>query len=146
MDIDSIFESVSLPVKEEVVEAFNVFDFINAINYTKKEFSQEDINKTYVPYIVNKGLSFSPDTCMYANEMNTRPFLDKDVQYRFLINSVRPKKRFNRWVKPKKEEAVEIIKEYYGYNTHKAQQVLSIHTSKQLHYLKQKLEKGGIRK
>ena len=40
------------------------------------------------------------DTLHQANEMNGYHFLDNQVQFQFLINSVRKKKRFGgRWLK-----------------------------------------------
>ena len=113
------------------------FDFINSINYTKENLIVDEWSeKQYSPYIVNKGLSFSHDTVIPANEMNSRPHLDKTLQYSFLINIVRPRKRFNKWIKPEMIESLETVKEYYGYNTEKARQVLSIHSSEQINTLK----------
>ena len=76
--------------------------------------------------------------------MNSRPHLDKLLQYSFLINIIRPKKRFNKWIKSEKIEAIEIVKDYYGYSTEKARQVVSILTIEHIDTLKQKLQKGGV--
>jgi hypothetical protein len=48
------------------------FDFINAINFTKKDLFSEDpmAKKDYAPFIINRGLGYFPDTVLYANEMN----------------------------------------------------------------------------
>jgi hypothetical protein len=135
-------EVVEEPYKQK---AISPFDFINSINYTKESLIQDDWSeKQYNSYVINKGLSFSPDTVIPANEMNSRPHLDKLLQYSFLINIIRSKKRFNKWIKPEKIEAIEIVKDYYGYSTEKARQVLSILTSEQIQTLKQKLQKGGV--
>jgi len=75
--------------------------------------------------------------------MNSRPHLDKKLQFHFLINIVRPKKRFNKWLKNEKIETIETIKAYYGFSTDKARQAASILNEDQLDYLKQKLQKGG---
>ena len=75
--------------------------------------------------------------------MNSRPHLDKKLQFQFLINSIRPRKRYNKWLKAEKIESIEVIKDYYGYSTEKAQQVLPLHDQSMIEYLKQKLEKGG---
>ena len=121
------------------------FDFINSINYTKENLIVDEWSeKQYNPYIINKGLSYSHDTVIPANEMNSRPHLDKTLQYSFLINIVRPRKRFNKWIKPEMMESLETVKEYYGYNTEKARQVLSILSSEQINTLKEKLKKGGV--
>jgi hypothetical protein len=147
MDINDVFGQPEVIQKEEVYKApaISPFDFINAINFDKKDLIVDDWSeKQYIPYIVNRGLSFGADTAIPANEMNSRPHLDRKLQFDFLINTVRPRKRYNKWVKADKVEAIEVVKTYYGYSIEKARQALSILTSEQLDHLKQKLEKGGL--
>jgi hypothetical protein len=135
-------EIVEEPYKQK---AISPFDFLNSINYSKEKLIVDDWSeKQYNAYVINKGLSFSPDTVIQANEMNSRPHLDKLLQYSFLINIIRPKKRFNKWIKSEKIEAIEIVKDYYGYSTEKARQVVSILTIDHIDTLKQKLQKGGV--
>jgi len=136
--------------KEEIKEppykaaVISPFDFINAIHYTKdKLIIDEWSEKQYNAFIVNKGLSYGADTVIAANEMNSRPHLDKKLQFDFLINTLRARKRFNKWIKSEKIEAIEVIKEYYGYSTEKARQVLPLFDDKHLDYLRIKLIKGG---
>ena len=146
MDINDVFGKTQEPVKEEVYKApaISPFDFINAITFNKTELMVDDWSeKQYVSYIVNKGLSYGADTVIPANEMNSRPHIDKKLQFQFLINSIRPRKRFNKWIKAEKIESIEVVKTYYGYSTEKARQALSILNQSQIDYLKQKLEKGG---
>jgi hypothetical protein len=136
------------PAQREVEEykspAISPFDFINAIHHTKENLIVDDWSeKQYNPYIVNKGLSYGHDTVIPANEMNSRPHLDKILQFQFLINIVRPKKRFNKWIKAEKIDDLETIKEYYGYSTEKAKQVLPLLSQSQLEQLKTRLTKGG---
>ena len=135
-------EIVEEPYKQK---AISPFDFLNSINYSKEKLIVDDWSeKQYNAYVINKGLSFSPDTVIQANEMNSRPHLDKLLQYSFLINIIRPKKQFNKWIKSEKIEAIEIVKDYYGYSTEKARQVVSILTIDHIDTLKQKLQKGGV--
>ena len=137
------------PDNEVVVEpykspAISPFDFLNAINETKKDLIVDDWSeRQYNPYIINKGLSYGPDTVIQSNEMNSRPHLDKKLQFLFLINTIRPRKRYNKWIKAEKVDAIEVIKEYYGYSTEKARQVLPILSDSQINYLKEQLQKGG---
>ena len=147
MDINQIFGQGEEPVAEVKYKepAISPFDFINAINHSKVDLIVDDWSeKQYTPYLVNRGLSFGSDTVIPANEMNSRPHLDKKLQFQFLINTVRPRKRYNKWVKAEKVEAIELIKTYYGYSTEKARQALSILTSEQIEHIKQKLQKGGL--
>lgn len=146
MNINKVFGQAEKQEIEEVYKTPSIspFDFINSINFSKEELIVDDWSeKQYQPYIVNKGLSFGSDTVIAANEVNSRPHIDKKLQYQFLINTIRPRKRFNKWIKPEKIEAMEIIKNYYGYSTEKARHVLPILSNEQLNHLKQKLEKGG---
>lgn len=120
-------------------------DWLNSINFTKKNLTEDDpeVIKTYPPYIVNKCLSGHIDSIMFANEMNQYHFLDKQLQYDFYINILRKKKRFAPWLKKESIDNLNIIKEYYGYNTEKAQQALKILTKDQIDFIKNRLEKGG---
>jgi hypothetical protein len=140
---ESKVEIVAEPYKAPVISPF---DFINSINHTKEELIVDDWSeKQYIPYLVNRGLSFGPDTVIAANEMNSRPHIDKKLQYHFLINSIRPKKRYNKWLKATQIESIEVIKQYYGYSTEKARQVITLFDQSTIKNLKQKLEKGGMR-
>ena len=124
--------------------AISPFDFINAIHYSKDNLIVDDWSeKQYNPFIINKGLSYGHDTVIPANEMNSRPHLEKKMQFSFLINTIRPRKRFNKWIKADKLESIEVIKEYYGYSTEKARQVLLLFDDSKLDYLRTKLIKGG---
>jgi hypothetical protein len=146
MDINNIFgQPVEVKIEEVYKEpVISPFDFVNAINFSKDALIVDDWSeKQYVPYIVNKALSYGADTVIPANEMNARPHLDKKLQFQFLINNIRPRKRYNKWIKAEKIESIEVIKKYYGYSTEKARQVLPLLDQSMIDSLKQKLEKGG---
>jgi hypothetical protein len=98
------------------------------------------MEKEYVPFLVNKSLSYFPDTLLYANEMNKYHFLDKKIQFYYLLNSVRPRKRFAKWSKRDDSENVEAIRLYYGYSIDKAYQALSVLSKEQLKTIKEILE------
>jgi hypothetical protein len=120
------------------------FDFANAINHSKENLIVDDWSeKQYNAWIVNKSMSYGADTVIYANEMNSRPHLDRRLQFDFLINTVRPRKRFNKWLKPETVDVLATIQEYYGYSIDKARQVLPLLSDLQLETLKNKLNKGG---
>jgi len=120
-------------------------DWLNSINHTKQNLIEEDptLIKQYPPFIVNKCLSGFVDTVLYANEMNKYHFLDKDMQYSFLLNSLRKRKRFSPWLRKDKIEDLESIKTYYGYSNEKALQVLEILSRQQIDFIKKKLDIGG---
>tara|TARA_B100000963_G_scaffold97330_1_gene84075 strand:+ start:9615 stop:9998 length:384 start_codon:yes stop_codon:yes gene_type:complete len=125
----------------------NPFDFLKSINTTKKNIMVDDIiEKEYNAFIINRGLSFFPDTILYANEMNLNHHLDSRLQYDFLINIIKKKKRFTKWVKPQEIANLEIVKEYYGYSDEKAKSVLSLLNNEQIEELNRRIYKGGKRK
>ena len=103
----------------------------------------EEWEKKYPPFIVNKCLAPFQDTILLVNEINQYPHLDKKLQFDFLINSLRPRKRFTPWVKAKKLDDIEYVKEFYGYNNEKAKVALTILNDDQIATIKQKLNKGG---
>lgn len=122
-------------------------DWLNSINFTKDDLLEEDPSaiKKYPPFIVNKCLSGHIDSIMFANEMNKSHFLDKDMQYKFLLNSLRKKRRFSPWLKKEKISDLDAVKKYYRYSDEKAHQTLRILTKEQIAYIKKKLDTGGIK-
>lgn len=126
------------------------FDFINAISHTKVNLIRTSDDKTateksYNAFMVNRGLSYFPDTVLFANEMNIHHDLDAKPQFDYLINIVRPKKRFAKWAKKYSEDDLDLVKQYYGYNSKKAIQALSILSADQLKIIRQKQEQGGVK-
>ena len=123
------------------------FEFIKAINETKEDVMVDDVSeKKYSPFIVNRGLSFFMDTIFQVNELNRNHHLDSRLQFDYLLNSVRKKKRYSKWLKPEKLSDMDIVKEYYGFGNQKAKDALSILTKEQLDYIKDKLNQGGVEK
>ena len=102
-----------------------------------------DSVKDYVPYIINKCFSGHIDSLMFSNEMNINHHLDKKLQYDFLINILRTKKRFSPWLRKDTIKDLDYVKRYYGYNNEKAQQALRILTKEQINFIKSKFETGG---
>ena len=122
----------------------NPFEYLNTINDTKKDIMVDDIaEKAYASFIINRSLSYFPDTVCIANEMNRYHHLDKKLQYHFLINIIRKRKRFSKWIKPDLDSDIEVVKEYYGYSNEKAKQVHSLLSSEQIEELRKKVNKGG---
>ena len=128
--------------------SYELKDYLNSINFTKKDLMKSDDKdwvKKYPAFIVNKILSGFQDTIMLVNEVNRNHFLDKDMQYSFLLNSIRSKKRFSPFLRASKLKDIDLVKEYYGYSNEKAKTVLDILTKDQLKLIKEKLYKGGTK-
>lgn len=122
----------------------NPFEYVNAINYNKKDIMVDDLaEKEYNPFIINKALSFFSDTILFANEMNKYHHLDSRLQFDFFINIIKKKQRFSKWLKPSEVENLELIKNYYGYSNEKAKSVLTVLSNEQIDELKTRMNKGG---
>jgi hypothetical protein len=121
------------------------FDFINAVCDTKRNlFEDPQATKDYNSFIVNRGLSYFPDTILYANEMNRLSHVDKDMQFSFFLNTIPKRKRFSKWAKKDADsESMLLVKEYFGYSDEKAKEAISVLSETQLAMIKQKLYKGG---
>ena len=122
-------------------------DWLNSINYSKKNLIDEDpdVEKKYPAYIINRCMSGHLDAIMYANEMNLYHNLSSKLQYDFLLNILRSKKRFSPWVKKEELKNLDYVKRYYGYSDEKAKQVLPLLSKEQLTSIQEKLERGGLK-
>ena len=128
--------------------SYELKEYLNAINFTKKDLmkSEDELwQKKYPAFIVNKLLSAFSDTIMFVNEMNRNHFLDKDMQFQFLLNSIRTKKRYSPFLRASKLKEIECVKEYYGYSNDKAKAALDILTKDEIKIKKEKLYKGGTK-
>ena len=106
----------------------------------------DDSEKAYNSFMVNRGLSYFQDTIIIANEMNRHHQIDNKLQYQFLINMIRKRKRFSKWAKAQKESDIDAVKEYYGYSNEKARQALTLLSPDQITIIKNKVSKGGRRR
>lgn len=120
------------------------FDYLNSINDTKQDIMTDEIDeRAYVPFVVNRTLSYFSDTVAIANEMNRYHHIDKKLQYHFLINIIRKRKRFSKWIKPDLVSDMEVVKQYYGYSNEKARQVFHLLSPEHIEELRKKVSKGG---
>ena len=126
--------------------SYELKDYLNSINFTKKDLMKSEDKewiKKYPAFIINKILSGFSDTIMLVNEMNRNHFIDKDMQFQFLLNSIRSKKRYSPFLRAEKLNDLDVVKEYYGYNNEKAKSALDILTKDEVKLIKEKLFKGG---
>ena len=122
-------------------------EILSSINNTKEHMYVDDPDriKSYPPYIINRCLSGHVDSILFANAMNLNGHLDKRLQYDFLLNSLRKRKRFTPWLKKEQVEDLDLVKSHYGYSNEKAKIAVSLLTNTQLEYIRNKHEKGGRR-
>ena len=121
-----------------------LFDYVTSINDNKKDIMKDDIDERgYSPFHTNRSLSYFNDTVGLANVVNQYHHLDNKLQYHFLINIVRKRKRFSKWMKAESESDIDAVQEYYGYSKDKAKQVLPPLSPDQIIIIKKKVSKGG---
>ena len=126
----------------------NPFIYADSVSYSKKNLMRGTENddlaeKGYKPYLTNRSLSYHQDSILYINEMNIRSTAEYKWQYEFLLNSLRKRKRYAKWVKEVPDATVEMVMEYYGYDRSKAEQALRVLTDEQLAMIEVALDKGG---
>jgi hypothetical protein len=123
-------------------------EVVPSILQSKKDVLLDETDeKDYNPFIVNRALSYHLDCVPYVNQMNVHHFLDKKLQYHYLLNTIRPMKRkFQPWQKSEVDKNLSCIKEYFGYSDSKAKEALRILSDEQIAYIKTKIDKGGVTK
>ena len=121
------------------------FDLINSITYKKDIVMNNSNEGSYNPFITNRSLSQFIDCILLANEMNQRHHIDNKLQYDYLINRIRPRKRFKKWDKKQDNENIQLIKDYYSCNNDKARVTLSLLSEQHLNIIRKKLNKGGVK-
>lgn len=120
--------------------------FLKSINKSKQNVVNDDevSYDDYIPFIINKCLSYYPDTLLLAEEMNMHSEIPKEYQYKFLLNMVRPAfRQFKSWVSPEKNEKLQHIMEYYKYNRDKASMICDLFTDEQIEFIKQQNERNN---
>ena len=120
------------------------FEFIKSISSSKKDIMENE--KDYNAFMINRGLSYFPDTVIYANEMNKFHHLDSRLQYSFLINIVRKRNRFSKWNKSIESKNINAIKKYYNYSNEKARDVLPLLSNENLNTIRGRINYGGIQR
>ena len=134
----------AMETKSKKLSFFDCLNSINEGSRGKNLFDDPSVEeKVYVPFMCNRGLSWFSDTILLANEMNRRPTVPVKAQYNFLRLSIRPRKRFSKWLKNEESDDLELIKRAYGYSSEKARQVLSLFSSDSLKALRLSLDTGG---
>lgn len=123
----------------------NFFDYLNNINSSENDIMHtEDDRKAYNSYMINRGLSYFPDTVLQANLMNMNYHTDVRLQYDFLRSSVRKKKRFSKWFKAEKQDNLQLIADYYNCSLHKAKDYASLLSMQDINTIKDRMDCGGV--
>ena len=142
---DEIVEEVE--EEEFKIEKKSSAYFFNAIcdkNNVIKD--NPDLEKEYVPYVINKYFSWHQDCIADANEMNETPFLDKKMQFDYFINIIRKRKRRLMWESEKVNNEVSSIKEYFKTSLSKAKYIHKLMGVDDMGVIRKRLFKGGLKK
>ena len=123
----------------------NPFDFVKSITYTKKDIMHDLNESEYESFLVNRSLSYHQDCLLYANEMNRIFELSVRLQYHYLLNTIRKRKRVAKWIKPEKIDDLNIVMEYYQVSRAKAEEYLNIISENDIAILRKKMNKGGVK-
>lgn len=122
-------------------------EYLKSINTTKEDIIvDEQSEKDYLPFIVNRCLSYFKDSALFVNEINMYGNLDKKMQYDFLRHVLNKRNRFSRWDKPdmSNKEIIDALKEYYNISEIKAKEIFRIMSHAHKEELLAKIYKGGI--
>lgn len=122
-----------------------IWAYLRAVQQTKDMtvLQDPDFDKVYEPFIVNRALGHHMDTVLAANSMNERNWLSPELQFMFLLNTIRPRFRKSEWLKTTVSDDVKVVAEYYGCSCRHARNLVSLHTSAQMAYIRSRLDKGG---
>jgi len=127
----------------------NLSEILSSINHNKENILRdrdEREEKQYAPYVINRCLSYFPDTIFLVNSMNCIPNVDKRMHYEFLLTSVRKRKRFSKWLKKEQDIRLDWIKEYYNVSEKKAREYISFLTDEQIEDIKSRTTYGDKNK
>jgi len=80
--------------------------------------------KTYSPFIVNRGMSMHRDLALWANQMNINSHLEDRLQYDFFFHGIRQQKRNAPWIKRGKEEYLPAVQRFFEYSPQKSKELI----------------------
>jgi hypothetical protein len=139
------------PEPEEVVaqvKGLSPFDFIKSVSNNKKDLLKDnpDNAKEYNAFMVNRGLSFYPDTVLIANEMNLYPDIPAAAQYYYYMGAIRKGNRYSEWHKKKKDDDLDLIQKVYQVRRDIAKQYLKLLSKDDLDKLRDLTDTGETKK
>lgn len=124
----------------------NMIDFLNSINQTKVNLIRTAADpsveeRSFPVFPVLRSLSYHQDILFLVNELNRCAFptnnLTPQMQYEFLLNVIPKGRRFAKWAKTEKDEAIELLQLHFKYSYDKAKDACLLLTNEDLQELKQ---------
>lgn len=108
--VSTLFGTVVIKpeVEENTGPSINIWSFVNTLSEDKNYLYDEDTEKQYTPFTVNKAFSIHLDTLHHAAVMNQCYNLDKKMQHDYYFYSLPKKVRRKKWLKKTDQEKAEI--------------------------------------
>ena len=89
----------------------------------------------YSIYVMSRSLSYHQNILQFLNLLNICGWIDKELHYDFMFYGL-PKefRRVSKWSRPEKydDKTYEVVKEYYNFNSLRANEAMKILTEEQL--------------
>jgi len=106
---------------------------------------EEEIERKYQAFIINRALSQHIETVFSANDMNIYgSSLDPKLQYDYHYYGIPKGKRYSKWAsKGVKPDAINMLVEAYKISIRKAEEIVDLFSEEDLENLSQYLYKGG---
>jgi hypothetical protein len=149
-DASDFIKAYEAPPEEVVVEekGLSPFDFVKSVSNNKKDLLKDnpDNAKHYTAFVVNRGLSFYPDTVLIANEMNMYPDIPAEAQYYYYMGAIRKGNRYSEWHKAKKDDDLDLVQKVYQVRREIAKQYLKLLSSDDLAKLRELVDTGENKK
>ena len=123
-------------------------EIVPSILHNKNNVFVNNDYSEYNAFVINRALSYHIDCLPYVAELSSLSHLEKDMQYQYLLNSIRPmaKRPYNEWQKVNKDKDLECVKLFFGYSDQKAKDALRVLTNEQIIEIRKRTEKGGMKK
>ena len=123
-------------------------DFLKSLNQKKTPMKNldEDLQstvKSYTPFIINRCMSYFPDTIIQSNNMNFNSSVSKEMHYDYFLYSVRKRNRFSPWLKKENIQDLDVVKEYFGYSDRKTREIFDLLSEEDIEMIKKETYRGG---
>jgi hypothetical protein len=123
----------------------NLGAYLTDISYVKSGIIDQDgATDDYSPYIINEVLSRFSDCIFHVNAVNRYPNMNKKAHFKYLMYSLRSRKRFDVFDKPVIHPDFEVVQEYYNYSYEKTLEALKILTPDNIEIIKQRSDPGKV--
>lgn len=126
------------------------FEFVKSFTTTKEDlYTSENIfNREYNSFMVNRILSNSPATALFASAMNMYPYIDKKLQHDFYLYGIpKSKSGYSKYIKKEvvdlPQDEIDFISETLNMSTKRA---IELHNTVGSETIKKMIASRGGRK